>query len=277
MVELRRTIRFAINPGGTASEPDSNGFGGVPAMCGLGRFYEIDAACRGQPDPATGYLINIKDIDDAVRAVAVPIIAEACEKRPSTSPESLLPQLAFGVRESLASKGVRLVRLRWRLTPTYSVEMLLGSIGMPGTPDAAVLRQQFDFAASHRLHVPGLSDEANRASFGKCNNPAGHGHNYRIEVAVNVETGAHQTMSLGRFEEIVGRTLIDRFDHKHLNVDTPEFNASGGVNPSVENIARVFFSILAPAMVRESGGNTTLRSITVWETDRTCATYPASG
>jgi len=270
MVTLRRTIRFCINPGGE-SVSGGNGFGGVPAMHGLGRYYEIDAVCRGTPDPATGYLINIKDIDAAVHAVGVPLIAEACAKRPETLPEQLLPELVNRIAATLAEHGVRLATLRWRLTPTYSVEMHANEAS------TAVVRQQFDFAASHRLHVPGMSDESNLATFGKCNNPAGHGHNYRIETAFNMPTGETGSVPLVRLEEIVGRSLIDRFDHKHLNVDTPEFNTQTGVNPSVENIAKVFFSILSHAVVRETGGAAVLRSITVWETDRTCATYPASG
>ena len=49
-----------------------------------------------------------------------------------------------------------------------------------------VMRQQYEFSAAHRLHVAKLSNEDNHQLFGKCNNPAGHGHNYRVEVAVRV-------------------------------------------------------------------------------------------
>lgn len=271
MVELRRTVRVTINPPGAAFSHGTNGFGGTPPMVGLGRHYEIDATCRGVPNAVTGYLINIKEIDSAIRNAAVPVILHACDRQPLSDPRSLLPAIVTGTASALASQGVRLFSLRWRLSPTYSVEM------SPGSTETAVLRQQFDLAAAHRLHVPSMSDEANRATFGKCNNPAGHGHNYRIETAVNVPASRAEVLPLMMLEEVVGRTIIDRFDHKHLSVDTPEFRPPQGVNPSVENIARVFFSLLAPEIVRASGGGATLRSITVWETDRTCATYPASG
>lgn len=273
MVELRRTIRFAINPAGAVLQPAGsvNGFGGSPAMQGLGRYYELDIICRGEPDAVTGYLINIKDIDRAVRASVIPLIERACNEAPTSDPVSLMPGLCREGAIALQPYRVRLSSLRWRLTPTYSVEM------NPGDSQIAVLRQQFDLAAAHRLHVPSLSDEQNRSTFGKCNNPAGHGHNYRVEVAVAVPTSGPPALTLARLEEVVGRTIIDRFDHTHLSLDTPEFRMPEGVNPSVENIAKVFFSLLAPEVVRASGGGATLRNLTVWETDRTCATYPASG
>jgi hypothetical protein len=57
-------------------------------------------------------------------------------------------------------------------------------------PAAVIIRQKFDFAAAHRLHTPSLSEEENRRIFGKCNNPSGHGHNYQVEPAVEVELDA---------------------------------------------------------------------------------------
>jgi 6-pyruvoyltetrahydropterin/6-carboxytetrahydropterin synthase len=74
-------------------------------------------------------------------------------------------------------------------------------------------------------------------------------------------------------EAITDAAVIQRFDHKHLNEDTREFASVGGLNPSVENIAKVVFDLLAPEIARASP-DAQLRSITVWETDRTCATYP---
>ena len=172
---------------------------------------------------------------------------------------------------------VQLIGLRWRLTPTYAVSgAMQGDTGMGSngsTGLVTVLRQRFDFAASHRLHVEGMSDEENRAVFGKCNNAAGHGHNYVVEPAVAVDPEGG--FGLAALERVVGEVVIDRFDHTNLNVDTAEFNpATGGVIPSVENIARVCFELLGPAVKDASGGSATVRGVTVWETDRTCCTYP---
>jgi len=238
-------------------------------MRGLGRHYEVDLTCRGEPDAATGYLINIRDLDTAVRERVIPLIEEACRHTPWIQPTALLPACVAAVQERLAGSRARLQSLRWRLSPTYSLEM------SPQHPDTAVIRQQFDFAAAHRLHVPTLSDQENRSIFGKCNNPAGHGHNYRIEAAVSVGISGESSFSLSDLERVTDQVLIQPFDHKHLNEDTRHFGAGSGVNPSVENMARVFFELLAPAIDRESRGAAALRSITVWETEKTSATFPA--
>jgi 6-pyruvoyltetrahydropterin/6-carboxytetrahydropterin synthase len=264
MVDLTRTIRFSINPDGETRQT-SNGFAGSPSMRGLGRHYELIAICSGSPDPITGYLLDIKSVDRAVRGVAIPIIADACRDRPTTDPADLMPALFASTNESL---GGRLTRLTFKLTPTYGVTMQAAS------PTTVLIRQRFDFAAAHRLHVPSLSPEQNRAVFGKCNNPAGHGHNYGLEPCVEVTLGATPRFSLQELEDLTEHVLIRRFDHKHLNQDTPEFSSEAGAIPSVEEIARVFYDLLAPEVEHASPG-ARLKSITVWETDRTSATYPA--
>ncbi len=278
MYHLQRTVRFAINANGVdcpqggaggAQVGVKNGFGGSPSMVGLGRYYEVSVGVRGEPDPKTGYLISIKDIDAAVRSAVVPRIGEACEREPTREPATLLAELIDAVRGTLPCE---VVSLNWRLTPTYSVEMTAESA------TTFVLRQQFDFAAAHRLHVGSMSDEENRATFGRCNNPSGHGHNYRIEPAVEVDLGGGSTpppFTLADLERVTIETVVDPFDHTHLNEDTQEFGWSTGVNPSVEHIARVFFDRLAPAVLEASDGKARLRSITVWETDRTSCTYPS--
>jgi len=154
----------------------------------------------------------------------------------------------------------------WRLSPYYSVAMDAADTS------TALLRQKFDFAAAHRLHNPSLSEVENRQLFGKCNLPSGHGHNYQVEPCVAVEVGGACRFGLVQLEEITGRVIIERFDHKHLNLDCPEFAQPGGVNPTVENIARVCYELLAPH-IRDAGAS--LRSLTVWETDRTSCSYPA--
>lgn len=265
MVRLRRSVRFCINPRGIAPGHGRNGTGGVPAMAGIGAYYEIEVECVGEPDAETGYLVNIKRIDEAVRAGAVPRIERAIREDPTREPATLLPDLIEDLRTELP--GVRLVR--WRLTPTYSAEMETDDM------NSAVIRQLFEIAAAHRLHVDTLSEEENRRVFGKCNNPNGHGHNYRFEPAVEVDVdGAGAAWTLADLEAVTDEVLVHRFDHKHLNLDTPEFGDR--VNPSVENIARVFFDLLAPRIRERSGGRARLRAMTVWETEKTSCTYPAA-
>ena len=260
---LRRAVRFSINPTGT-ERLGSNGTGGVPASLGLGPWYELDIACRGEPDPATGYLIDIKTIDRAVRHRAIPVVERFARTSPQVSPSVVLRQIVAGLAHVLPITSARL-----RVTPTYSLEIFAMN------PSVVLLRQQFEFAASHRLHASQLTDEENRELYGKCNNPNGHGHNYKIEpqVALRIDDDAALRFGLPQLERIVEEVLIERFDHKHLNLDTREFADDGGVIPSVENIARVCHDLLAPR-IAEASSAATLRSITVWETDRTCATFP---
>lgn len=270
MVRLRRSVRFSINP--DESTGGLNGDGGIPSSAGLSRGYELEVTCSGTPDPVTGYLINIKAIDRAVRDWAVPIIADACNDAPTTHPGLLLPVLAAAVGEALP---VAVESVRWWLTPTLSMEVCAPMPSLT-TPPVVLVRQRFDLACAHRLHNPALSDDENRRLFGKCNNPAGHGHNYRVEPCIEVGFTPDGLPGLGtaRLEAVVDEAIVQPFDHTHLNHDTEAFRDGSGLNPSVENIARVFYERLAPA-VREASPLARLVSVTVWETDRTAATFPA--
>jgi 6-pyruvoyltetrahydropterin/6-carboxytetrahydropterin synthase len=281
MLILGRTVRFTINPPPEADHsgfPGANGYGGVPAMRGIGRYFEVNVLCRGQPDSKTGYLVNIKEIDRAVRNALVPRIAHACAHTPERDPASLLPELLVAADAALRPSGADCVALRWMLTPYYSVEMALQSAASStASAPTVLLRQKFDFAASHRLHVASLSDQENRDLFGKCNNPGGHGHNYQFEPCIAMQLGptGRPPFSLGELERLADETLVQRFDHTHLNLDTAEFSPDkGGVNPTVENIARIFYELFAAAL-KDARAPVELRSMTVWETDRTSATYPA--
>lgn len=269
MVELTRTVRFSVNhsPTDPARTPAHNSFAAHPSMSGIGRHFELDIRCRGEVDPNTGYFINIKDIDRAARATLIPAIAAACTQHPGAAAVNVLRDGLSALSNAIRA-GDAVAAVRWRLSPYYSIEM------SPQSPTIALVRQQFEFAAAHRLHVNTLSDDENRRIFGKCNNPRGHGHNYRVEPCVEVRTAAAAPFTLQMLERLTAERVINRFDHTHLNEDTAEFNTSrGGVNPSVENIAKVCFELLAPAIAAASS-EARLRSVTVWETDKTSATYP---
>jgi len=98
------------------------------------------------------------------------------------------------------------------------------------------------FSASHRLHNNGLSEAQNRAAYGKCNNPYGHGHNYALEVTVSGQVNPQTGMvcSLADLDNAVRREVLDRFDHENLNV-CPEFASAV---PTTENLSAVIFNIL---------------------------------
>lgn len=277
MIELVRNIRFAVNPdqhvGTPAALTSANGYAGSPGMVGLGAHYELRVRCRGPVHPVWGYLIDIKQIDRAARGTVIPAITAAF-RTPAASPARALAGAMAEFARALADAvppdhAVRVHAVRLFLTPFYSIEVLAMPAGQ--NISVALLRQRFDFAASHRLHNAALSDEENRRLYGKCNNPRGHGHNYQFEPAVAVPLDS--AFRLSDLEAVADRVILEKFDHKNLNEDTTEFNDAGGVNPSVENIARVFFDLLSRE-IAASFPAVRLQGVTVWETDRTSATYP---
>lgn len=132
----------------------------------------------------------------------------------------------------------------------------------------AVFRKEH-FNAAHRLHNPDWSDEKNTAIFGKCNNPSFHGHNYELIVKVigepDPETGYVYDMKV--LSDLIKEHVSDRFDHKNLNLDVPEFQV---LNPTAENIAVVIYNIL-----REKVDEKLELKIRLYETERNFVEYPA--
>ena len=107
------------------------------------------------------------------------------------------------------------------------------------------LTRRYLFSASHRLDQPALSPEVNRETYGKCNNPHGHGHNYFLEVTlsgpISPETG--MLCDLGAMDGAVKREILDRFDHQNLN-QMQEFRSTV---PTTENLAICVQQILSQA------------------------------
>ena len=110
----------------------------------------------------------------------------------------------------------------------------------------AYFGRRYVLSASHRLHAEGLSDEENRAAFGKCNNPHGHGHNYVIEVLVGGEVDEETGMviNLAALDEVVQTSILERFDHTNLNLDPLFVNQV----PTTENLTKEVFGLLKRAL-----------------------------
>jgi 6-pyruvoyltetrahydropterin/6-carboxytetrahydropterin synthase len=85
------------------------------------------------------------------------------------------------------------------------------------------LSRRYHFSASHRLHVDALSPEENRATFGKCNNPFGHGHNYVVEVTLAgpVDAVTGMVTNLSELDSFAQHRMLDLFDHANLNTLEP--------------------------------------------------------
>jgi 6-pyruvoyltetrahydropterin/6-carboxytetrahydropterin synthase len=133
-------------------------------------------------------------------------------------------------------------------------------------PQVTVTRR-LNFNAAHRLHNPELSESENRELFGLCNNPNWHGHNYRLDVSVigEVDERTGYVIDLKRLRDIVEMHLIDKMDHKNLNV---EVDFMRGVNPTAENIVIACWRVLEP-VVRPGR----LKRLRLWETDNNYVEY----
>jgi 6-pyruvoyltetrahydropterin/6-carboxytetrahydropterin synthase len=122
------------------------------------------------------------------------------------------------------------------------------------------------FNAAHRLHNPALSDEENRRIFGACNNPNYHGHNYELDVSVegDVDPVTGYVADLGTVKAIVQAVVLERLDHRNLNLDVPEF---AQLNPTTENLVVVIWRLLEGRLPAR------LTRLVLWETPRNCVVY----
>ncbi|MEX2671959.1 MAG: 6-carboxytetrahydropterin synthase [Phycisphaeraceae bacterium] len=263
MIELSRTVRFCLNADGSlaADAPVSNSFAFWPPMRHLGRYYELTLTCRGEADADTGYFINIKQIDQAARDHVLPLISTAAQRA-----EAPLGQLMRDVLHATAAplNGCT-IAARLQLTPTYSLTLEEADM------DHLLLTQSYEFAAAHRLHSPALSPEQNREVYGKCNNPAGHGHNYRAEITLRcpVDASGH-VLPVEKVDAVVDEAVIQKLDHKNLDCDVPAFAED---TSSVENISRVVYELLEQP-VQQLG--VTLDSVRIWETSKTSCVFKRS-
>jgi 6-pyruvoyltetrahydropterin/6-carboxytetrahydropterin synthase len=283
MLTLCRTVRFSLLPlpagEDPLAEPRHNPHAGWPSAAGpasrgrgVGAYAEIDVVVEGEPDPVTGYLVNITVLDGAVRESIIRWLTERFAGQfrgegplePAETTRAIARRLQDALIEPFRPLPGRSLRsVSWRFAPTvrYTYDLTM--------PDLIEIRQRFEFSASHRLHCPELDAATNRAIFGKCNAANGHGHNYQCEVAVVLPIEKAERLPIGTLDRIVDETVIRRFDHTHLNLDTVEF---ASLNPSVEHIAKVCHDLLGPALAAHDA---TLAHITVWETEKTSCTYPA--
>src|SRR5579871_4627574 len=225
-----------------------------------GNSYILDVGVRGNIDPITGILVNIKEIDRIVRERIVQVydkklinrqVERFCE-HPVTL-EALILDMVNRLKDALPAT-VKLDRLRlatgptqfaeWHADETESTETKLAESLSGKVTGALLLTRGYEFSASHRLHSPHLSAEENRELFGKCNNEHGHGHNYELEVTIAgpIDPASGRVFDPDLLDEIVNREVVDRYDHRHFNFDIPEF---AGLIPSAEVIAKVIWERLA--------------------------------
>jgi len=239
-------------------------FGNWASPYNHGHNYVLEVSVAGKIDPINGMVVNIKEIDEILQKLIVSrydqkSLNDEVEdfKDKSTSTETIARVIWSKLMDSLpAQTQLRNIRL-------YENPLLFVDVG---DTDQVLLTRVYEFSASHRLDVPDLSDEENIELFGKCNNVAGHGHNYILEVTVqgtpNPRTG--MIADLEAIDRIVDAEVVNRYDHKHLNVDLPEF---AGKNPTTEVVTRMIWDRLNNNLPAE------LHKVVVRETTRNIFEY----
>ena len=263
MIRLTREVRAAIGQP-RRDESIRNAWAGWPAAISLSPFIVARVTVTGEPHPVTGYLCDIKTLDDLVRTQILPILEDLANS--STTDRSIalvLPKIAH----TLAGQSPP--GTTWEEIEIFATPYARFAVRKEHPPMVRYT-EQFEFSASHRLHCAELSDDENRKTFGKCNNPSGHGHNYLVEVTIDgtpdPKTG--MLLPLGELQSVVNENVIRRFDHKHLNADTEEFQK---LNPSVENIAAIAWRRLEGKLEPAR-----LVRVRVYETAKTWVDYEGS-
>ena len=130
-----------------------------------------------------------------------------------------------------------------------------------------VVARRVHFNAAHRLHNPRQSEQWNRATFGPCNNPNYHGHNYELDIMVEgeIDRETGYIVDVAVLKQLAEQHVIAQLDHKNLNLDVPWFRER---LPSAENIAVYCWEQLAPVIPRGR-----LARLRLWETPRNYVDY----
>jgi 6-pyruvoyltetrahydropterin/6-carboxytetrahydropterin synthase len=134
----------------------------------------------------------------------------------------------------------------------------------------ASLTRRVTFAAAHRYSRPEWSDEKNAGTFGACAWPNFHGHSYVCDVTVSgpIDEKTGFVVDLGVLDRILKEHVRDRFDHRNINLDVPEFG-DGKLVPTGENLARYIFERVDETLPRPAK----VVRVTVGEDDSLSATY----
>ena len=263
MHKLLRQVRFSVNPFLAEDCRGYNSFASKPAGEGLAIFLELSVELTGPVDPATGFVVNVSEIDGNVREFAVPIFSERIKKNLQAAKHIGLSEIAEflgSAWDQLADRfgTAKLNELSLKLNPFRKIFVNSKDLNM------VYFSEKFEFAAMHKLWNDGFSEQQNLEVFGKCANPTGHGHNYVVEVTIQMPASRND-FRIGDFERIVDDEFIQLVDHKNLNADVDQF---GKTNPTVENIVSLAWNQLAGKF-----GKAKLHRVTVWETDKTYCSY----
>ena len=135
---------------------------------------------------------------------------------------------------------------------------------------SAELTRRVRFAAAHRYRRPDWDDAKNEATFGLCARAAYHGHSYTCDVTVvgEIDPVTGFAVDLARLDAVLRREVVDRFDHRNINVEVPDF-ADGALVPTGENLARYIYDRVQAAI----DGNARVKEVRVAEDETLSAAY----
>ena len=208
-----------------------------------GHDYLLSVFYQGTPREEDGMIVNISEIKPILAEILAPFEDAFLNELPAFS--NTVPTLE------------NLIEFLWSQLPPRIEDGVLARLCLQESSqswaqkfsDSPLMKitRKYEFAAAHRLNAPSLSQQENSSRYGKCNNLAGHGHNYGLEVTIEGELDAASGVLIAPFEldAIVEKEVFERFDHKHLNVNCPEFQT---LIPTSENLAKVIFEILQPVV-----------------------------
>jgi 6-pyruvoyltetrahydropterin/6-carboxytetrahydropterin synthase len=139
----------------------------------------------------------------------------------------------------------------------------------------AHLTRRYMFSASHRLHSDEMSPEENQATYGKCNNPFGHGHNYSFEITVSgpIDGETGMVCNLVDLDELVRQRVVERYDHQNLNC-LAEFAEAV---PTTENLCMSIFNIVKHQIVKRGLSTAHLEKVRIEETMLNSFEYAGEG
>jgi 6-pyruvoyltetrahydropterin/6-carboxytetrahydropterin synthase len=270
MLHLSRRVDFsATHVYGVpswSSEKNRRVFGLCNNPSGHGHDYKLEVMVKGPLNESSGIVVNTTDIKNIVNSfVESELDGKFLDREhkhfqkniPTT--ENLVNYIWNSLQDSFL--GCVLQRIRLHENHYLSAEREVGSL--------TKLTRKYHFCAAHRLHSDHLSVEENIRLFGKCNNPHGHGHNYYLDVTVEGEPDSVTGMiiNLTELDDIVEQVVLEKFDHKHLNLDTEEFRE---LNPTSEVVAMVIFNLLSPHLPK-------LYKVGLWETEKNYFEYFGPG
>ncbi|GEO24700.1 6-pyruvoyltetrahydropterin synthase [Alicyclobacillus acidoterrestris] len=249
-----------------SEEENQRVFGLCSNPNGHGHDYTLEVMVRGYIDEKTGIVVNIVDVDKVVKDFLHAEIDGKFLNHEHPYFHGHLPtteNIVHFIWDSLQDKfsGCELHQLRLHENDFLYSEKEFGPM--------VQLTRKYHFSAAHRLHSDQLTDEENVALFGKCNNPHGHGHNYKLEVTVrgSIHPVTGMVTDLAELDETVSRVVLQQFDHKHLNLDTTQFQT---LNPTSEVVATVIWD-----MLRDHVPN--LYKVGLWETEKNYFEYYGDG